>query len=417
MQQKLIVVSMDALIYEDLEYLSTKPSFRWLMEHGAKVNRIRSVFPTLTYPCHATMSTGQYPSGHGVVNNTYFEPGVVNSPWCWFHDVYKAKDLPDACKEKGLTVASVGWPANGKHAHVDYLVGEIAATRAKTVEAFYHDYALTGTPQWLWDAVCLPNIHWRTEKRRVAMFNAAVCCDIVRYYKPDLVLLHLANPDNARHKYGVFSPDIQPALDECEEILSWLLGAVQDSGVDYNLVITADHGQMDTFQTANPNTLFAQNGYLELDENGLVTNWRAWSHSVGMSAVVYVKDPADEPAVYLLLKQYEGQGFRRIYSREEAAKDGFSGDFAFVLDSDGRTGFDNYWLGEYLVPLEYVHGSHGFHPENGPSPTLLAIGPAFTNDAVLERANLVDGATTWAHILGVSLPDAQGRVLQELLKE
>ena len=97
-QQKLILVSMDAMIREDLDYLKTKPSFGWLLEHCAQVERVRSIYPTLTYPCHATMVTGCWPAKHGVVNNTYFRPGEVDPDWLWYHDVYQIPDLLDAAK-------------------------------------------------------------------------------------------------------------------------------------------------------------------------------------------------------------------------------------------------------------------------------------------------------------------------------
>ena len=417
MQHKLIVVSMDALICEDLAYLSQKPAFRQIMEKGAMVRRLRSIYPTLTYPCHATMATGCLPARHGVVNNTCFAPGVVDSPWLWFHHVYLVKDIFDACKEKGLTTASIGWPSMGNHPNVDYLVGEIACTRAKTEVEFYRDYTLTGTSRQLWDTVCAPHIHWRTQQRRVAMFNAAACCEIIRRYSPDLVLLHLANPDTARHKNGVFSEKNIPALDECEEILTWLLQAIRESGAQdvYNLVITADHGQLDTWRTANPNVLFAQKGYLTLDGEQKVTDWRAWSHSVGMCATVYIKDPADEAGVYSLLKEYIGHGYSRIYTRQEAAAEGYAGDFAFVLETDDRTRFDNRFTGPYLTEHETVAGCHGFHPDKGPRPPMIGVGPAFRHGAVLESADLTDGAPTWAAILGADLPGTDGSVLLPLL--
>lgn len=415
--QKLLVISMDALLYEDLEYLSTQPSFRWMLENGAQVQRVRSIYPTLTYPCHATMATGCFPASHGVVNNTAFAPGTVSSPWNWFHDVYKVRDLFDAAKEKGLSTACVGWPSMGNHPHVDYLVGEIAATKATTVAEFHRDYTLTGTPQELWETVCLPHIHWRTERKRVAPFNAMVCGEIIRRYAPDLTMIHLANPDAARHQNGVFSEKNLPALDECEMILTELRNAVRDSGAEerYNIVVTADHGQLDTDRNVNPNVLFAENGFLTVDETGTVTDWRAWSHSVGMCATVYVKDPADEGAVYDLLNRHLGAGYEKIFTREEAAAQGYSGGFAFVLETDGHTGFGNAFRGDYTVPPKKPGGSHGFHPDKGPRPTILGVGPAFRKGAVLPGANLTDGAPTWAKILGLELPDADGKALNELL--
>ena len=71
LKQKLIVISMDALIAEDIDYLKDKPNFRWMLENGSWVEQVRSIYPTLTYPCHTTMASGCYPAKHGIVNNTH----------------------------------------------------------------------------------------------------------------------------------------------------------------------------------------------------------------------------------------------------------------------------------------------------------------------------------------------------------
>ena len=418
MTQKLIVVSMDALVYEDLEYLSQKPNFKAFMASSAMVRRVRSIYPTLTYPCHATMATGTLPAKHGIVNNYIPVPGQENGPWKWFHESYQVKDLFDACKEAGLTTACVGWPTMGNHTHIDWLVAEIAGTPAKTVEEFHRDYSRTGTPEALWEEICLPHIHWRTEHKRVAMFNTHACCEIIRRYAPDLTLLHVADPDNSRHKNGVFSEAIYPALDECDKILGMLRQAIADSGQDINLVITADHGQLDVKHTCAPNALLVEGGFITPDETGAVTSWRAWCHGAGMSSQVYVKDPADEQAVYEFFKKHEGQyGYEKIYTRQECLDtEGLTGDFAFVLETDGVTHLQNSWLAPISAPGGKVKGTHGYHPDKGPRPPLLAVGPAFRIGVVLEDARLADGAPTWAHILGVSLPDADGTILQDLLR-
>lgn len=424
-KQKLIVVSMDAMIFEDLEYLARKPSFGWLLANCAKVEQVRCIYPTLTYPCHATMATGCWPAKHGVINNLRFAPGVENPDWLWFHDAYRVPDLCDACKKAGLTTAAVGWPTMGKHRNIDYLVGEIAGTKAQTEEEFHRDYELSGTSAELWEAVCKEHIHLRLAKNRIARssyFNTKVCCEMIRKFQPDLTLLHTANIDAYRHAYGVHAREVEKCLDESEEMLTWLLDAIKDAGISdrTNLVITADHGQMDTTQTANPNVLLKENGFIETDENGEVKSWRAWSLSAGMSAEIFVKDPADKAAVYALLKENEGLcGYSRVYTREEAAKEGFGGPFSFVLETDDKSKFQNKWLGECVVPHPdgHIYGSHGFHPDKGPRPPIVAYGPAFQKGVVLKDASLIDGAPTWAEVMGVDLPDAEGRVLTELLQK
>lgn len=415
MRNKLIVVSVDALLYEDLEYLRSKPGYAHLLKNCAMVKRVRSIYPTLTYPCHATMATGCFPEKHGVLNNLRMEPGVVSPPWLWYHDAYHCRDIVDACKEAGLTTACIGWPTMGNHPNVDYLVGEIAATKAVTPEEFRRDYLLTGTTEALWEAVGAPNVHYRTQLRSPTHFNTAVCRDIIRLYAPDLVLLHIGEPDHHRHMYGVFAPEVNQALDICAWALEQLLGAIAESGFAdrTNLVITADHGQLDTTRICSPNALFAQAGLLTV-EGDRVTDWRAWSHQTGMCAEIYVRESGDIPLVQSLLEE-NLPGFR-VYTRQEAAQEGFDGPFALVLETDGVTAFSNRWTGPVLsAHEERKQGSHGFHPDKGPRPPLLAMGPAFRKGAVLEQANLVDGAPTWAAVLGAELPDAQGRVLTELL--
>ena len=419
MKQKLVLVSMDAMIREDLEYLKTKPSFGWLLANCAQVERVKSIYPTLTYPCHATMATGCWPAKHGVVNNTYFQPGNLAPDWQWYHDVYQVPDLLDAAKAKGLTTAAIGWPSMGNHPHADWIVGEIAATKARTDEAYRADYLKTGTTPELWEEVGAPNIFWRSQRgNNVTCFNASVCRDIIRKFQPDLTILHVGEPDSARHKHGVYGEAVREKLDTCEEVLTWLLSAIREAGIEdrTNLIVTADHGQMDVIRLAQPNTLLVEGGFAELNEDGSLKSWRAWSHTVGMSATVYVKDPADEPAVYALLKAHEGEGYSKVYTREEAAAYGFAGPFAFVLETDDKSEFGNGWQGGYLQDYPAVRGDHGHHPDKGPRPTLLATGPAFCTGAFLPHADLIDGAPTWAKVLGLDLPDTDGRVLEELLR-
>ena len=64
---------------------------------------------------------------------------------------------------------------------------------------------------------------------------------------------------------------------------------------------------------------------------------------------------------------------------------------------------------------KFGHATHGYHPDKGPQPTLLACGPHIRPGVVLERRPIVDEAPTYARILGVSLPDAEGTAIEEIL--
>ena len=66
MQQKLIVLSADAMVSEDIETLKQMPNYKKYLEGGSRVKKVRSIYPTITYPCHTTMCTGVWPEKHGV---------------------------------------------------------------------------------------------------------------------------------------------------------------------------------------------------------------------------------------------------------------------------------------------------------------------------------------------------------------
>lgn len=68
--QKLIVISADAMVEEDLEEFQNLPNYKRWLEGGSRVRKVRSIYPTVTYACHTTMATGNLPWRHGVVSNS-----------------------------------------------------------------------------------------------------------------------------------------------------------------------------------------------------------------------------------------------------------------------------------------------------------------------------------------------------------
>ncbi|NLB56692.1 MAG: alkaline phosphatase family protein, partial [Lentisphaerae bacterium] len=74
----MIILSHDALVYDDLAYLKNRPVFSHLLENGARVNTLRSIYPTVTYPVHTSIITGVYPNRHGVIDNEVLEIGALS---------------------------------------------------------------------------------------------------------------------------------------------------------------------------------------------------------------------------------------------------------------------------------------------------------------------------------------------------
>ena len=47
---KVIVISSDAMVGEDLDYFQTLPAFKKYFKHGAKITNVSSIYPTVTFP-------------------------------------------------------------------------------------------------------------------------------------------------------------------------------------------------------------------------------------------------------------------------------------------------------------------------------------------------------------------------------
>lgn len=425
----IIVISEDAMVWEDLEELRQMPHFGRVMRDAAFVDRVRSVYPTVTYPNHASMRTGARCGKHGVINNEQPMLDREKSPWFLMNDALKIPDIFDAAKAAGYTTAAVFWPSTGRHPHIDYLVDEYWPQNETqtTLECF----AESGSSPEVIEKVVRPNMHLVDGMHRIHpycdAFIHACACSIIRQFKPNLLMIHPANIDDYRHKSGVFSPMVSHGLHEIDLWLGEILKAVRDAGIEKetDIFIVSDHGQLNKTRAVALNALLADRGLLTVDAEGHVVDYVAIAKSAGMSAYVYLKDPRDFDRVRAVLEQMREDGlygFERVYTAEEARREeGLYGYFAFVLETDSYTSFSNAFTRPYVRPIDtsdykFGRATHGYHPEKGPQPTLIAFGPHIRPGARLPRRPIIDEAPTYARILGVEMPEAEGVAIEEILQ-
>lgn len=432
MKKKLIVFSADALVSEDLEHLKTLPNYRKYLAGGCEVTKMQSVYPTITYPCHTTMVTGVYPDKHGVFGNLEFLPGVSPLPWVWDRKWNQCKDdIFYAAKAAGYTTAAVFWPVTGNHPAIDYLIDEYWPQSASDTprEAF----ARMGSDERMLSIV---NRYVSDDEKRIRQhpftdrFLVDCCCDIIRECRPDVLFLHPANIDAYRHHTGLFNDRVTVGVEETDQWIGELMEAVKDAGMleETNLVLTSDHGQMEIKRIVNINVLLTERGFIRLNADGSLKDWDAWCLSGGMSALVFLKDPKDEALrkrVHDLLKELcdEGlYGFSHVFTTEEVSeKEHLNGAFSFVLETDGYTSFGDSCTRPLVTSFDstdyrYGRATHGYLPQKGPQPTFLCKGPDFKENVTLETGRLVDQAPTFAKLLGVSLPEAEGVPMDALLR-
>ena len=421
MEKHLVVVSFDAMVCEDLDLLKNGPVFSKFLNEGSRVNRIRTIYPSLTYPAHTSMLTGARCGRHGIVNNEPSEPGNLKCPWYWFHDKVRIPDIHDAARKAGLRTASVFWPVTGGHKSIDYLIAEYWAQGPE--DTLEKAYRRAGTSDEVYNEIVRPveKIMASWEPASSDDGKTEMACSIIRRYRPHLLTLHLGQIDSFRHKNGVFNEKVAEGVLRSERYMQMIFDACREAGILENtdFVICSDHGQINYSRKMNLNLLFVHEGLIKTDAEGKITQWKAWAKSANFCAQVYLSDPAQYDRVYSVLRKACDSGdlgIGRVMTAEEAKKQyGLYGDFSFVLESDESTLFTSKWTEPLFSPAEGVKASHGHDPSVGPQPVFLGYGPSFRKGVVLPEGKLIDEAPTYARILSLNLPDAEGAPMTGLL--
>lgn len=431
MKKKLIVLSVDSLFDEDMEYLKTLPNFgRLICRASYAPDGMGSVYPSCTYPAHASLITGTWPERHGIYHNERPEPGKPCLDWFWYREDLKAETLLDAAHRAGLTTACVSWPCMGADPSVDWLVAEIWP------ESREED------PRPVLRKACSANMlapggvlerHWhklrKTDKPFMDHMMVGCSCDIIRRYRPDVMFIHLAYLDDARHGNGVHGPAVRQAIIANDDWFGRLEEAAMDAGTyeDTNFAVISDHGHLDVLRVFRPNVLLAEAGLLDVDGEGRIRDWRAYCHSASLSCQVFLRDPGDgesRRAVEKLLGTMDRTyGVERVLRREEAQREyHLDGPFSYILEGKAGTGFDGGCTGRPVVfPGDsdccFPRASHGHMPWKGPQPVFIAAGPDIREGVIISNRHIVDEAPTFARMLGLALPEAQGEAMTEILKQ
>jgi predicted AlkP superfamily pyrophosphatase or phosphodiesterase len=399
---------------------------------------VRSIYPSLTYPAHATLMTGCFPDRTGIVNNLAFSDDPEDPAWEWDSNKIRVKNIFTAAKEAGYSTAAVLWPVTGKNADIDSLINEywMPYPGDTLADSFRGMGSSEETVKIIEkNEVYLPGSYWRTGLANFAVhpiydiFGVHCACDIIRASAPQVLFLHICPIDGSRHRFGVFSPKLYQALDLIDIQIGEVCEALDDAGVlgDTDVCLISDHGQIDCDRTVYPNVWLSQAGLLEPAPDGGIASWSAMAMPVGMSAYVYLRDPDDaglreRTAALLGRMAKEGRGVSRVFTADEARRDyHLAGGFSFVLETDGHSSFGRRVTGPDIQPDAPAkpgcsRGGHGYLPDKGPQPVFLAKGPHFRPGARLDGCSLADEAPTFARLLGAPLPDTDGRALTELLQ-
>lgn len=421
--RKLIVISLDSLGYLDLKNnIDQVPNLKQLIRFGSWVQQVKGIYPTLTYPTHTSIITGQYPDTHGVVNNTRMQPERERQDWYWYRKYIKVPTLYDLANQAKMTTAAFLWPVTAK-AKINYNISEIFANRiwkSQTLVSIFNS-----TPN------LLLNLYHKYGKLLHGIkqpwldnFTTACAVDTLKNKKPDLTLIHLVDMDDRRHQYGVNSKEAKEAFKRLDQHVGQIIKATQKANTYYqtDFAIVGDHYQIDVNHVIHLNMYFAQKGLLK-PINGKHTyqnNWQMASQSADGSCYVYTRkniSPSEKTIIKREIKQIEG--VERIYEGKQIQALGADHQCLFLIEAKPGYYFDNLVNFSQLVESEdKIKGNHGFDPnEPNYSTTAIFFGPGISSAYQIKSAHIVDEAPTLAALLGLkfSKPIA-GKLIQGIIK-
>jgi len=437
MAERMIIISLDAVGSRDLEYMNSLPNFKKIRDKSAYCDHVRSVYPSITYPAHCSIVTGQKPSRHGVINNIRVQPHRNGKEdWHWQRKYIKTETIYDLARKKGLSTAALLWPVTA-HSRIKYCVPEIFPNRnwqnqvmiSAVSGPIRYQIDLLGKYGHLLDGLKQPNLdNFVTEAAEYT----------IRKYNPNLFLIHLTDVDTHRHKCGLDAPQVKEAMQRHDERLGRFLKALEDTGdmEKTTVVVLGDHCQVATHTAVFPNYYLKQAGLLRLSDDGKVAEYDFYTQHCDGSCYIYpskktakmLKTGDGEQREELMkclraaLKQIPQEMISRIITHKEAGQLGADKNCVCMLEAQPGYYFQN----GFETPYEKVenmtehamYATHGYLPDLPEYETFFMMsGYGVAEGNVAAEMCLWDEGPTLATILGVSLGETDGKVKKELLKE
>ena len=428
----LIIISFDAVSSHDIEKLKELDNFKYLIDNGSLITNVESVYPTLTYPAHATIMTGMYPKNHGIINNTLNKFSDVNPNWYWYRKYIKTNTLYDLASEKGLTTAALLWPVTGR-SKINYNLTEIFAPKPWQNQIVMS--ALSGSVKYQLDLNKRFG-HLRNGLSQPALDNFVH--ESVKYtiskYKPNLLLIHYTDVDTNRHNHGYDSKEANDALLRHNERLGEIIKTLKENSIfeDSTIVALGDHSALDGEYLIRLNSLFRENGLLKVNDKGIIKSYKAVAKTCDGSSYIYLKDKNDTETynkVHDILEKLidnPNSPIEFILNSKEAEDFGADPNCTFMVEANLNYYFVDEAIGDIVEKIKEdeigkvshrTKATHGYHPKKANYTTFfIACGKGIKKGVKIDGGSLINHGPTLAKLLGVNLGNTDGSAEDRILK-
>ncbi len=253
-----------------LDRLVGMPGFARLMKKGKKTV-MKPIFPGLTLPGQASLSTGTYPDKHGIVSNGfYYRDRFEISFWDQYHSLVQAQPVWEYIKQKdpSLKTALLFWQ-NTLHAEADVVVtpkplhteqGMIQWCYSKP-QGFYEALALSiGRPFNLMD-------YWgplASVKASEWIMEAAI--ETLRTQRPDLMMTYIPHLDYTCQRYGIDDPRIKNDLEALDGLICQFTTALEELNLfnDSTICIFSEYSLTNVNGAILVNRILRETGFLSV---------------------------------------------------------------------------------------------------------------------------------------------------------
>ncbi len=416
-RKKLLIISLDACGDRDLDVLTKSPGSRELLKDAACIKGVKSVYPSLTYPAHTAIVTGKNPIHSGVTNNLRFQTLRYKNPdWTWYRRYIKGTTLYDEAKKHGYRTGALLWPVTAG-ASIDCNMPEIFANRS------YHSQIdrslIHGSFLYQLNMLRLFGSGLKGIKQpELDDFVYKCLIRTLSKYDVDMMMVHFADVDTTRHRYGVDSKEAKAAVIRHKNRLAGIIRYLKDSGFydETTVVILGDHYQKDVYTALFPNYILKKAGLIKTDRKLRVLSWKAFSLNCDGAACIYLKDKRILPDVKRLLNDWKdkNEGIKAVIEAPLIRRKG--GDKRCDLMLEANDGW--YFLDLMEKESEEVsrmgssgnRATHGYDPDDERYRTFFIIKDEKVRPGSYDtKMSLSDEGATIAGLFGWDLGKTDGR--------
>jgi hypothetical protein len=345
------------------------PTLAALARAGVAAETVLPVAPATPYPASTTLVTGERPAQHGVPADRLLGERGVRPSLYWHASHVRVPTLWQLAGEAGLSVAALGWPAT-VGASIDLLIPDIVPVRRG--ESWLELLLDSSTP---WLARRLQQVGGDLSRvepsRRDALFVTLACELLASEAPPRLLLLRLSQTQEALYRTGPGTAAARAAFERTAA--AGLLAPVDDYALQ---------------------------------------SWNAVTRSNGGSAFVYARGEADavDARQALELAAEDSRAFR-IISAGEMLEMGADPEAWFGIEATPGYVFGSAAQGAFMEPAVERGASGYLAPGLAADPGFVAWGPGLRGDLRIPWMRQSDVAPTLALLMGIALPDVDGRPL------